>query len=263
MDGFADSGKDAPSDTARARAEPSRTEHVRRGGGRGGGVGKAVALILVLAAFAAGAFYVGRTYFAGATKGDAPKADAAVQRTIPDQAVARPDQGKTRRPLPKSHHGLLQVSSKPSGAEIRLCGKRTGQVTPAALPLRRGRRCRLELRLRGYEVYRLPVRLRGAKPLTVTAVLTPKPGRRVTPTPPKVPSAPVASKGELVVTSIQVGVVKVNGRTMGQTPRLKLDLKPGRYRVSVSFPTLGVSSSPRLVTIVAGKRANLHFNAEP
>ncbi len=245
-----------------SRVEPSRTEHIQAAKS-GGGLGKALAIVIVIGALGAGAFYVGRAHLGlGGDGTSKPSVDAAVARR-PDQGEPiKPDLGRKKKPRPLGRTGKLQVASRPEGAAILLCGTKTGQVTPAALSLRRGRRCLLELRLAGYASYKRRVWIghQRRRALTVSATLK---KLATKPSAGTGGSKPPANKGRLVVTSIQVGKVLVGDRVMGRTPKAVIDLPPGRYRVVVSFSSLGRRSTPRTVTIRRGGTTKLYISPDP
>jgi hypothetical protein len=155
--------------------------------------------------------------------------------------------------------GLLRIHSKPPGARLVLCGVPTEQRTPAEVQAEVGRPCTIELELEGHQRYRSEVTPRAGAPLTIVATLRRArtgdgAGGRS--------SLPRGSAG-LLVTSIQVGTVYVDGKAVGRTPRLQISLAPGEYSVRVHFPTLDVMTAARKVTLRAGRVASEHFNAEP
>ncbi|MCK5800096.1 MAG: PEGA domain-containing protein, partial [Deltaproteobacteria bacterium] len=243
------------------RAEVSRTEHVDRGQG-GGGVGKVIAAILLLAALGGGAFYVGRTYLGWGGRGSGEsKVNDTVASSHADKGVSSSRRTAPKKTTPsRARRGRLHVKSSPPGAEIWICGKDSRQVTPAALTLRRGRTCNLELRLSGHQIYHHKVLIPKTRrsPLTVSAALIPKKRKQAK----QDQKTSDSRHGQLIVTSIRVGTVLVNGRRAGSTPRLILDLVPGRYRVAVTFPSLGTSVPARWVTIRRGQKTKIHVDPE-
>jgi hypothetical protein len=67
----------------------------------------------------------------------------------------------------------------------------------------------------------------------------------------KLPAAPTGL-GVLAVTASPWGVVSVDGRELGETPR-ELRLGEGYYRLKVAHPTLGVRE--KVIVVVAGRRS--------
>jgi len=66
----------------------------------------------------------------------------------------------------------------------------------------------------------------------------------------KVPAA-ATGEGVLAVTASPWGVVSLDGRELGETPR-ELRLGEGYYHVKVSHPTLGARE--KTIVVVAGRR---------
>jgi serine/threonine protein kinase len=161
----------------------------------------------------------------------------------------RPDVAASRRP-PRARAGLLKLRSKPPGARIVLCGKDSGQVTPATLQAEVGKACSVELELEGYETYRNPVTPQSGQPITIVATL-----RRTAGTARR-------GSGTLKVTSIQVGTVYVDGQAVGRTPQVTVQLAPGVHSVKMHFPTLEVQTPARQVTIQVGRTSSLHFDPQ-
>ena len=190
--------------------------------------------------------------------------------------MVTPDAGAPRKAAPtlardsgptasnKPGPGQFRVHSKPPGADISLCGKSTSKKTPANLDLPTDRSCELVLVMQGYTTYRLPASMLKQGDNLRATLLRPrrtKPRRRSRPRrkpPVKVARPVVGKRGTLVVTSVQVGKVFVNDLFMGDTPRLRMNLRPGNYRVRVQFPSLGTGSSTRRITIQRGKTIKMH-----
>ncbi|SDF12443.1 PEGA domain-containing protein [Thermus arciformis] len=108
----------------------------------------------------------------------------------------------------------LAVDSRPQGAEVYLDGRLQGR-TPLVLSVNPGRH-EVELRLAGYQPYRVTV--------------NPKPGERVQVF---APLSPEPRQGTLSVSSTPPGAeVYVDGALRGRTP-LTLSLPEGRYRVEL------------------------------
>jgi len=164
-------------------------------------------------------------------------------------------------PSDKPGPGEFRVHSKPPGASISLCGKPTGKKTPATLALPTDKTCDLELSLPGHSTYKLPASLlKETDILRTTLRKRRSPRRRVKPRRKPTPAVnrPVSKRGTLVVTSVQVGKVFVNDLLMGDTPRLRVSLRPGKYRVRVQFPSLGTGTATRTITIRRGKTTKMH-----
>ncbi len=187
----------------------------------------------------------------------------------PDARVAAPaDAGETpdtasNKPGP----GQFRVQSKPSGAAISLCGKPTGESTPATLDLPKKKDCVLVLTLPDHAKYQLPASVLKESDI-LQATLRPKRTKRRKPRPRRKPVKPAptppptkqssSTRGTLVVTSVQVGKVYINDQFMGDTPRFVYRLRPGRYRVRVQFPSLGTGTSQRIISIRRGKTFKMH-----
>ncbi|MBW2731708.1 MAG: protein kinase [Deltaproteobacteria bacterium] len=221
----------------------SHTEQVTRSQGRG--LTNALLLLILIGGIGAGAFYAGRSYLGKPGAGHAQAKDLAFAVT-PDLS-SQPDASPKRERRPSLVR--LRVTSSPRGAAIRLCGRDTGKVTPATIRQRPKKRCKLVLTLAGYESYSTSVLLRK-KRIKINATLRPQ------------RQGLAQGVGELTVTSIQVGIVTINGQKVGRTPGLRLSLRPGRYRVKVSFPSLGTTSRSKLITIYEGRSSKLHFDPE-
>lgn len=128
--------------------------------------------------------------------------------------VARYFVGRTSAPPPTPATATLAVDSRPQGAEVYLDGRLQGR-TPLVLSVNPGRH-EVELRLAGYQPYRVTV--------------NPKPGERVQVF---APLAPEPRQGTLSVSSTPPGAeVYVDGALRGRTP-LTLSLPEGRYGVEL------------------------------
>jgi hypothetical protein len=155
----------------------------------------------------------------------------------------------------------VTVNSRPPRAAIYVCGKSTGKRTTATISVPAGRECDVEVRLRGYVTGKQPILLEAGEKSSLRFKLrrrTKRSHSRAAPSPPAAPS----DEAVLTVTSVQVGVVFVNGRRVGKTPRLTLRLAAGTYTVRVRFPQTGVSSKPQEVNLRGGDQRSVHFDAE-
>jgi len=72
----------------------------------------------------------------------------------------------------------------------------------------------------------------------------------------KVPAA-ASGQGVLAVTASPWGVLTVDGKEIGETPR-ELRVGAGSYRIALSHPTFGVRASA--VVVQPGKRVVLNVN---
>ena len=177
-------------------------------------------------------------------------------RRVPDQG---PPARKRKKASRGSKAGLLRIRSNPRGAAVHYCGKDTKKKTPTTLTIKPSAKpCPIKLTLAGHEPYELPAPEHSKQPITIVATLRPA-GTTPAPGPARPPKP---RRGKLRVTSIQAGTVIVNGQQVGQTPRLELNLRPGTYNVSVTFPSLGKTSSKRTVVIRAGKTSTVFIETE-
>jgi hypothetical protein len=71
---------------------------------------------------------------------------------------------------------FISIHSQPEGAEILLCGEPTGLVAPAEVSTTPSKRCKLELRLEGYDSYSMWIP-RTRRPTNIVATLRRKTGR--------------------------------------------------------------------------------------
>ena len=160
--------------------------------------------------------------------------------------------------------------SRPAGAKIVACGAETGEVTPATIEVPADRSCVLELRLAGYRTRKIDFELALGQRKRIRATLRPR--RRRAPTketstkvaierPRDLPRIP-AGLGKLIVTSIQIGTVYVNRMKMGRTPKLAMNLRPGRYIVRVRFGG-GLDSRAREVRVGLGRTTRVHVDPAP
>ncbi|GGN03664.1 S-layer-like protein [Thermus composti] len=119
-----------------------------------------------------------------------------------------------RLPAPPPATATLNVNSRPQGAEVYLDGRLQGR-TPLTLGVNPGRH-EVELRLAGYQPYRVTVNPRPGERVQVYAQLVPEP-----------------RQGTLSVASTPPGAeVYVDGALRGRTP-LSLRLPEGRYRLEL------------------------------
>jgi hypothetical protein len=93
-----------------------------------------------------------------------------------------------------------------------------------------------------------PPKLAG--PRKGAGVLAQSEGKNVLPVP-----AAATGQGILSVTASPWGVVWVDGKEIGETPR-ELRVGEGYYRVKIAHPTLGTKQTS--VTVAAGRRAAYH-----
>ncbi|MCA9672652.1 MAG: PEGA domain-containing protein [Myxococcales bacterium] len=180
--------------------------------------------------------------------------------------------------------GKVRVASTPAGASVEICGQSSGGKTPAVLEILAPRECEVVLRLRGYKVFRAKVSIVANKVSAVDAtLLRRKRGKRWrakakgaltdkdkpsggsgsdrdVPKGDPVAAAAAIGRGLLVVTSIEVGTVSVNGIRLGSTPKVSRALRPGLYDVRVHFKQRGVHTRPRRVRVVVGKAVRLHID---
>lgn len=128
--------------------------------------------------------------------------------------VARYFVGRVSAPPPAPSTATLVVDSRPGGAEVYLNGRLQGR-TPLTLTVNPGRH-EVELRLSGYQPYRVAVNPRPGERVQVFAQLVPEP-----------------RQGTLAITSTPSGAeVYLDGALRGRTP-LSLSLPEGRYGVEL------------------------------
>jgi len=89
---------------------------------------------------------------------------ALLASTKPAPAVGEPPKIATGRGAVP----VVWVHSQPEGAEVFLCGEPTGLRAPTNVPTQPGKSCVLELRLEGYDSYRMWM---PQRPTTVVAAL--------------------------------------------------------------------------------------------
>jgi serine/threonine protein kinase len=160
----------------------------------------------------------------------------------------------------------LAIESNPPGADVGLCGVRTGLITPARTTIERRRLpCMIELDLAGYAGYAKSISRSGPAARRLVIVLSKGKG------PPTGSQRPARDgttgararkrtdgKGSLVVTSIRQGTVYVDGKARGKTPRLELRLPEGEYQVWIDFPGRGPTFRRR-IAIQPGENKSAHF----
>ena len=234
-----------------ASAADDRREVVREAGRRlASGVGTAVILALVLggAGFAA--------YKMGLFEAD----DLPSRRSVIDargQAIADAT-------AEAAAVGRLRLISRPGGARVGLCGRETEELTPTVLEAPAGP-CEVVFSRQGYVTHRTTVTVREGQQITVRTSLrkarrkapaarSPSPAQRAPERPP--------TRGTLQVVSVQVGTVLVQGRKVGSTPRLAINLAPGVYTVEVRFASLGMRRRKR-VSIRAGEVTSWNVDPAP
>ncbi len=154
--------------------------------------------------------------------------------------------------------GILNISSKPSGAKIYLNGKSTGKKTPATLSdLLIGKTYKLQLNMRGYKnAYRNKAMESKSEKLYVT--LKKKEDAVKKPSKPVAPSKPVVSgggSGKIRVKSSPSGAdVFINSQYKGKTP-LTISVPAGSAKVLVSKQ--GQSRHSQTVSVRSGKTLNM------
>lgn len=173
------------------------------------------------------------------------RALSIVIEPIPDKDwvtdVARYFVGRMAAP-PSPATATLVVDSRPAGAEVYLDGRMSGR-TPVSLQVNPGRH-EVELRLAGYQPYRV--------------TLNPRPGERVQVFAQLVPEA---RQGTLAVTSSPSGAeVYVEGTLRGRTP-LSLSLPEGRYAVELRAP--GYEPYQATVQVRRGETTRLDVRLNP
>jgi len=144
-------------------------------------------------------------------------------------------------PTPPST-ATLAVDSRPQGAEVYLDGRLQGR-TPLSLGVNPGRH-EVEVRLSGYQPYRVTVNPRPGERVQVFAQLVPEP-----------------RQGTLAVTSTPSGAeVYLNGALRGRTP-LSLALPEGRYEVELRLS--GYEPHRTRVEVRRGETTRLDVRLNP
>ncbi|RTH04126.1 S-layer protein [Thermus scotoductus] len=174
------------------------------------------------------------------------RALSIVIEPIPDKDwvtdVARYFVGRMAAPPPSPATATLVVDSRPAGAEVYLDGRMSGR-TPVSLQVNPGRH-EVELRLAGYQPYRVTVNPRPGERVQVFAQLVPE-----------------ARQGTLAVTSSPSGAeVYVEGTLRGRTP-LSLSLPEGRYAVELRAP--GYEPYQATVQVRRGETTRLDVRLNP
>lgn len=174
------------------------------------------------------------------------RALSIVIEPIPDKDwvtdVARYFVGRVTAPPPTPATATLVVDSRPAGAEVYLDGRLSGR-TPVSLQVNPGRH-EVELRLAGYQPYRVTVNPRPGERVQVFAQLVPE-----------------ARQGTLAVTSSPSGAeVYVEGTLRGRTP-LSLSLPEGRYAVELRAP--GYEPYQATVQVRRGETTRLDVRLNP
>ncbi|MFN3178668.1 MAG: PEGA domain-containing protein [Thermus sp.] len=156
--------------------------------------------------------------------------------------VARYYVGRVTAPPPTPATATLVVDSRPAGAEVYLNGRLSGRA-PVSLQVNPGRH-EVELRLAGYQTYRVTVNPRPGERVQVFAQLVPE-----------------ARQGILAVTSSPSGAeVYVDGALRGRTP-LSLTLPEGRYAVELRLP--GYEPYRATVQVRRGETTRLDVRLNP
>jgi len=141
-----------------------------------------------------------------------------------------------RRTPPPPTTGTLKVDSSPSGAKVFIDGNYRGR-TPLTLSLAAGTHD-VEVRLDGYQPYRVRVQVRAGQTSRVSPRLV-----------------PVVTTGTLVVDSTPQGAeVYINGAYQGRTP-LRLSLNDGTYEVELRLP--GYETYKARVRVRAGQTSRV------
>jgi hypothetical protein len=161
---------------------------------------------------------------------------------IPDKDwvtdVARYYVGRITAPA----QATLVVDSRPTGAEVYVDGRLQGR-TPLTLSVNPGRHD-LELRLPGYQVYKVTVNPRPGERVQVFAQLVPEP-----------------RQGTLSVVSTPSGAeVYIDGALRGRTP-LTLSLPEGRYGVELRLA--GYETYRATVQVRRGETTRLEVRLNP
>ncbi|MGC8904047.1 PEGA domain-containing protein [Thermus sp.] len=154
--------------------------------------------------------------------------------------VARYFVGRMAPPPPAT--ATLSVDSNPQGAEVYLDGRLQGR-TPLSLSVNPGRH-EVELRLSGYQPYRVTVNPKPGEQVRISAQLSPEP-----------------RQGSLSVDSTPSGAeVYVEGALRGRTP-LNLALPEGRYQVELRLS--GYQPYQAVVQVRRGETARLEVRLVP
>ncbi|WP_018110681.1 PEGA domain-containing protein [Thermus igniterrae] len=144
--------------------------------------------------------------------------------------------------VPTPATATLVVDSRPTGAEVYLDGRLQGR-TPLTLTVNPGRQ-EVELRLSGYQSYRVVVNPRPGERVQVFAQLVPEP-----------------RQGTLAITSTPSGAeVYLDGALRGRTP-LSLSLPEGRYGVELRL--VGYEPYRATVQVRPGETARLDVRLTP
>ncbi|GAB5603698.1 PEGA domain-containing protein [Thermus sp. FJN-A] len=156
--------------------------------------------------------------------------------------VARYFVGRITAPPPAPATATLGVDSRPQGAEVYLDGRLQGR-TPLTLSVNPGRH-EVELRLVGYQPYRVTVNPRPGERVQVFAQLVPE-----------------VRPGTLSIASTPSGAeVHVNGALRGRTP-LALSLPEGRYQVELRLS--GYETYRAQVEVRRGETTRLDVRLTP
>ncbi|MFN4071149.1 MAG: PEGA domain-containing protein [Thermus caldifontis] len=156
--------------------------------------------------------------------------------------LARYYVGRVTAPPPSPATATLVVDSRPAGAEVYLNGRLSGR-TPLTLQVNPGRH-QVELRLAGYQPYRVTVNPRPGERVQVFAQLVPE-----------------ARQGTLVISSSPSGAeVYVEGALRGRTP-LSLSLPEGRYAVELRLS--GYEPYRATVQVRRGETTRLDVRLNP
>ncbi|MFM9420337.1 PEGA domain-containing protein [Thermus scotoductus] len=174
------------------------------------------------------------------------RALSIVIEPIPDKDwvtdVARYFVGRVTAPPPTPATATLVVDSRPAGAEVYLDGRMSGR-TPVSLQVNPGRH-EVELRLAGYQPYRV--------------TLNPRPGERVQVFAQLVP---IPRTGTLLLESSPTGAeAYVNGTLRGRTP-LRLVLEEGTYQVELKAP--GYEPYRATVRVERGRETRVSATLRP
>jgi len=150
--------------------------------------------------------------------------------------------GRDEAAAPHAEGATLEVRSDPSGAQVYVDGEYLGR-TPLVAGVAPGRH-QVEVRLAGYEPYRVSVRLGAGERVKVFARLV-----------------PAARKGRLDVRSEPEGArVYLDGVYRGRTP-LTLELEPGTYDLRLTLP--GYAEYRERVRVRAGETTRVLARLAP